>query len=130
MRTETEIEGFLTGYGTTVFSINKSQWYIWQYSPASLKLFKRPKTRVALNGKSPNWESISAGVSQGSVLGPLFFLNYTNDTFLFSVVDDANVTARALKHDLEKINLWAWHWKMQFNANKRRKLSFLSRDKK
>ena len=33
-------------------------------------------------------------------------------------MDDENITARALNRDLEKINLWAWQWKMQFNANK------------
>ena len=30
--------------------------------------------RVLLNGKSSEWKRISAGVPQGSVLGPLFFL--------------------------------------------------------
>ena len=34
-------------------------------------------------------------------------------------MDDENVTSRVLYRDLEKINLWAWQSKMQFNANKR-----------
>ena len=29
--------------------------------------------RVLLNGKTPDWGAIQAGVSQGSILGPLFF---------------------------------------------------------
>ena len=49
---------------------------------------------------------------------------YADDTSLFSVVDDANVTARVLNPDLEKINLMAWQWKMQFNANKTEEVIF------
>ena len=36
------------------------------------------KQRVLLNGKSSNWDIISAGVLQGSVLGPLLYFSWSH----------------------------------------------------
>ena len=90
------------------------------------------KQRVVLNGQYSSWANITAGVPQGSILGPLFFLVYINDlceglksnprlfaddVSLFSAVSDINVTANQMNSDLTLINEWAFKWKMQFNPD-------------
>ena len=90
------------------------------------------KQRTVLNGKSSFWGDISAGVPQGSILGPLFFLIYlddltknlkcnaklfADDTSLFTVVQDPISAANDMNHDLEQIRKWAHDWRMTFNPD-------------
>ena len=80
------------------------------------------KQTCQVNGKQSGLRSISCGIPQGSILGPLFFLVYINDmpnclkhTTPQMFADDTSLTAYGksieeielgLNEDLEKIRLW------------------------
>ena len=76
------------------------------------------KQRVVLNGSFSEYSNIESGVRQVSVLCPLLFLFYINDlqnevlstvkffaddTMLYSVVQDSELSESKLNHDLDEI---------------------------
>ena len=99
----------------------------------SEEFLKDRKQRVVLNGQCFSCPDIHTSVvPQGSILGPLLFFIYINDlsndvkskcklfaddTSLFPVVHDINTSANNLNHDLQKINEWAFQWKMKLNTD-------------
>ena len=96
-----------------------------------IDFLKERKQRVVLNGQHSRWSNVSAGVPQGSILGPLFliYINdlpdnlssnpklFVDDISLFSVEHDINQSGINLNDDWEKISNWAVQWKMSFNPD-------------
>ena len=88
--------------------------------------------RVVLNGQMSQWSPVLAGVPQGSILGRLLLLIYisdlpnelkshaklfADDTSLFTIVKDKNVSANIFNKDLSLLSKWAYDWKMLFNSD-------------
>ena len=94
---------------------------------------------TVIKGEKSDFKNVSSRVPQGSVLGPLLFLNYINDivnnieSVIKLLADDTSLSlalnnhesrAEILNHDLEQINEWAKKWKVRFNEEKNEQLNF------
>ena len=58
---------------------------------------------------------------------------FANDTFLFTLINDANATATQLCEDLDKIKKWAFQWKMSPNpdpSKQAKEITFIRNAKK
>jgi len=91
------------------------------------------KIRVVTDGISSEWYTTTAGVPQGSILGPLLFLLYINDIVaplqcdIHLYADDAVLMTNTsslpnaynvINNDLQLLQEWANKWHMLFNPTK------------
>ena len=88
--------------------------------------------RVSINGNLSSWQRVTSGVPQGSVLGPVLFLNYINDLedgvtdWIIKFADDTNIfgkvnnqrEAENMQKDTDKLVQWSVEWQMLFNVKK------------
>jgi hypothetical protein len=88
--------------------------------------------RVYMRGQGSGWRSVTSGVPQGSVLGPILFLIFINDidcgiiNWILKFADDTKLFGRVntedeaagLQRDMDTLCTWASDWQMKFNVEK------------
>ena len=90
------------------------------------------KQCVSIRGSCSNWSSITSGVPQGSVLGPILFIAFINDlpesmlSSVFMFADDTKLyhpikfpqDHLIMQQDLDNLVEWYEKWQMFFNIDK------------
>jgi hypothetical protein len=91
------------------------------------------RQRVRVGHVLSEWSSVTSGVPQGSILGPILFIMYINDmdtvlnnATIYKFADDTKVVSTAnttedcdcLQKNIAALEEWSNKWKMPFNSRK------------
>ena len=90
------------------------------------------KQRVILGGKLSNWQDVTSGIPQGSVLGPILFTIFINDmpdvveSCMKLFADDAKIykaiesfhDTSIIQNDINKLLNWSNIWQLPLNLDK------------
>ena len=117
-------QGLLLQLNYYAITVNSFSW---------IKNFLLDRTQcVQVSGTRSSWISVTSGVPQGTVLGPLVFLIYisdivhnlnskiklfADDAVLYSEVSNVQ-DANLFQQDLDTLSCWAATWQMNFNLVK------------
>ena len=91
-----------------------------------------------------DWQAVTSGVPQGSVLGPQLFTLYITDLkegtkcIISKFADDTKLGGRVsceedaemLQRDLDRLSAWTSAWQMQYNVDKCEVIHFGSNNRK
>ena len=100
------------------------------------------KQKVVINDAHSEWETVTSGVPQGSVLGPVLFVIFINDlpqeviSELLLYADDAKIyrtitneaDREQLQKDLHSMSIWSDIWLLSFHPDKLKKLTISRRE--
>ena len=95
-----------------------------------------------MQGSYSSWSSVTSGVPQGSVLGPILFVIYINDlpegvlSWCSMYADDTKMSSPAeteanrikLQKDLDNVVDWADRWQLKFHTGKCKVIHFGSKN--
>ena len=90
------------------------------------------RQRVVVEGWFSEWRSVTSGLLQGSVLGPLLFVIYINDLeeniagLISKFADDTKIAGVAdsdedcqrIQQDIDRLENWVEKWQIEFNPDK------------
>ena len=96
------------------------------------------RQRVVINGTHSNWGSVSSGIPQGSILGPLLFVIFINDlpsvvdSSMLLFADDTKIFREIrsyldqdeIQKDINSMNTWSQTWLLKFHPDKCKVIRF------